>query len=253
MPHWAIRARKTPIARAATARARPNVAVTACATKTPTVHTVTAAKTPSTAATRAFRSMGAKDSALQPPQIVERGELAAITFGRPTPAHAHASGRPRATRYASCVSSPYRAPVPVLPDPYAAAWRDLRRRRALACVSKVVFLLVGPFTLQGWGLLGPVVVILLGAAYGGAYAHLQQFSCPRCGRDFLGRKKSSWPFASRCAGCRISRGAPKELAADQDVYPPSAPATVRPASAPASAVPESPDDDPEVTGGVGAP
>jgi hypothetical protein len=127
--------------------------------------------------------------------------------------------------------SPYREPAeipqeperkkePAPPDPYAAAWRDLRRRRTRLGVAFIgaipAFLLIVIAFLNGAvvGLVGiPIGVLVIGL-----WLHVSSFACPSCSAPFH-------PFLPQqlnesCTACGVTIGAtfasvqsPKQLAA----------------------------------------
>jgi hypothetical protein len=105
--------------------------------------------------------------------------------------------------------SPYRAPVPSPPDPYEAAWSDLRRRRkwligCLVGLGMAYLLRVR----SGLGFVStPVVVMTLVTIVASIYG--ESFRCPSCGERFCRRSLFHNGFTRRCLHCRIAMGTPK--------------------------------------------
>lgn len=127
-------------------------------------------------------------------------------------------------------AEPYRAPMPIEPDPYAAAWRDLRRRQrvgkaAVIFSAPLFFLSAGVWLhIQAgihnavmcdptpcldaalllrdeadavWPLLWlPAVIWAIASLY------RRNFRCPHCERRFAVRQRE-------CAHCGIAIGTPK--------------------------------------------
>jgi hypothetical protein len=90
---------------------------------------------------------------------------------------------------------PYRAPLPIEPDPYMVAWADLRKRRRVERVTLVVggcvwalvvilkvfgldFLEVRPG--QTGLLLGHLLLVSFAVAAGWVGIAHSEFRCPRC-------------------------------------------------------------------------
>ncbi len=103
------------------------------------------------------------------------------------------------------VDQPYRAPLPVEPDPYAIAWTDLRRRRKWTWAA-VVSLLIAISLQDALGSLPCIValgvVLLLGQ-------WLQVFRCPRCRDRGEARTQTFWWFSRACGHCGVDVGTPK--------------------------------------------
>jgi hypothetical protein len=103
---------------------------------------------------------------------------------------------------------PYRAPIPVPPDPYLAAWADLKRRHLspfvlVLCVGAVVM-----FFSHG----SPKWPAILAVCLAGIPFASLRFRCPHCGERMLrvwGLRNDDWV---RCRNCGIAVGTPKALA-----------------------------------------
>jgi hypothetical protein len=102
---------------------------------------------------------------------------------------------------------------------YAAAWRELRRRRRLTWVlflgyipgvAALCFLVGAPVTRMGGSKQGEVacavIALLWILAFAAAAIRLTFFRCPRCHRIF----HSTWwrhnPFARNCLHCGLAQG-----------------------------------------------
>jgi hypothetical protein len=124
--------------------------------------------------------------------------------------------------------APYRAPLPVPPDPYAVAWADLRRRRVWTFVFMIAYLVTllgvfyatrlhlpgsGPASVA-WGLLSAVSSFLYPT---------HRFRCPHCGH-----KEAVW---KKCSACGIRVGTPKSAVVEA-----AKPRVGAPAEQPAAAV-----------------
>lgn len=102
---------------------------------------------------------------------------------------------------------PYRAPLPIEVDPYAAAWATLRRRRAWSAGFLVAYFVVSwtcefvphlTRALPVWVTAGVVGFVFL-------LPHAR-FRCPHCRR-----KGAMW---NQCAGCGIEVGTPRSVAVE---------------------------------------
>jgi hypothetical protein len=108
---------------------------------------------------------------------------------------------------------PYRAALPVEPDPYPKAWANVRRRKRVYYAS-VLFALVSIFGLCPTALVNqlfggeigpnvvaffvaPLVLVLVADGW------LSAVPCPRCGT------RNVWRRRTTCCGCRIPVGMPK--------------------------------------------
>jgi hypothetical protein len=105
---------------------------------------------------------------------------------------------------------PYRAPLPVPPDPYLVAWREVQRRKraskvgALLCLvwmsgllfAGVVWNVLLPLSSAAWIVPAFIVFVALGRWVSGV-------SCPHCGAEGVWNKKAA------CEGCGIKIGTPK--------------------------------------------
>jgi hypothetical protein len=114
--------------------------------------------------------------------------------------------------------TPYRAPLPIPPDPYEKAWDDVRRRRRLATIAHVPWLTAFGLTiaLQSFG--SYVVTGGLFAVGWAAMIHDGLFRCPRCSHYFkrtAARGRLSFD-SSRCAWCGIQIGTPKAAVAEAE-------------------------------------
>jgi hypothetical protein len=125
------------------------------------------------------------------------------------------------TSYASAVfDAPYRAPLPVEPDPYLVAWADLRRRRRSAAgafgPSLAASLFAVVFTMPA--LLG-VAAVLFGASWV-AWRYLSAFRCPSCSHSFvhgrLRRHERGWSDR-QCGYCGIAIGTPKSAVVELEM------------------------------------
>ena len=108
------------------------------------------------------------------------------------------------------MADPYRAPVPIPPDPYLRAWSDLRRRRAgLAAGAVVLGVAAFMHSKHMIGLGAPVLVV--GLVTGLLSILCESFHCPRCAETFC-RKGMFFhnAFARRCLHCGIKVGTPKD-------------------------------------------
>jgi len=96
--------------------------------------------------------------------------------------------------------------VPIPPDPYVAAWADLKRRR-LWVVGSVVWLLVAITMSRGATGHPSVGTLVLTLATIALSIRSERFRCPRCA-DLFCRK--GWffhnGFARRCLHCGIKVG-----------------------------------------------
>ena len=111
---------------------------------------------------------------------------------------------------------PCGAPLPELPDPYAAAWADLHRRRLALhilyypCAPLIglgsIFLLCR-LRLAGLVLLVPSWVIIITAQ-----TYVSAFRCPRCEHHFRGRRADPVFWSNACHFCRLVVGTPKSAA-----------------------------------------
>jgi hypothetical protein len=128
-----------------------------------------------------------------------------------------------------CVSKPpYRAPIPLQPDPYRVAWAELRRRRRFYWLSYVLVAapFVAPIVLRHFApcgclegqisaahlrhvVLGSFLVCAAGFL---AAVHYQALvRCPRCGNRFgVKRWVAEYPRED-CLHCGIAVGTPKSV------------------------------------------
>jgi hypothetical protein len=118
---------------------------------------------------------------------------------------------------------PYRAPLPVPPDPYRKAWASWRWRRTLMASSGVVAILLSIGVVAAFILMKGHALTCLGAlgfsilACGMLSRPAQLFRCPRCGEMFLRVRKDAVTRVDllKCAHCGITSGTPKsEVEAD---------------------------------------
>jgi hypothetical protein len=114
---------------------------------------------------------------------------------------------------------PYRAPIPIPPDPYVAAWADLRRRMRLSERAQWAFwiyaipmvIAVRVFHVHFWpsprawavpAILASLVISL----------RVRAFRCPHCRRHSAWAKRS-WlngpKRQDKCVHCGIAIGTPK--------------------------------------------
>jgi hypothetical protein len=114
---------------------------------------------------------------------------------------------------------PYRAPLPVAPDPYMVAWESMRQRQqwaegaslATGLVTGAMFLLwvvpgglsPGRF-LATWALFMCGIILSQGSA--------RRLRCPHCGSRWRAREGSS-----ECARCGIKIGTPKSAAIEAEM------------------------------------
>jgi hypothetical protein len=136
--------------------------------------------------------------------------------------------------------APYRAPLPIPPDPYLIAWRDLRRRRVIGWTAFVggppLFLLLLAFLLHVQMAIhdatycdpGACVpprevppLLLLEAevavralwlppvVWVAACLYRWHFRCPHCGLRYA----TGW---RACGGCRIRIGTPKSAVVEAE-------------------------------------
>jgi hypothetical protein len=112
---------------------------------------------------------------------------------------------------------PYRAPLPIEPDPYLSAWRDLRRRRAWSAAIVLAYfaLTVDPVP-KSDGAGGKAVVWTLGLVVVLFLLPHNRFRCPHCGR-----KGPIW--WKRCRECGITVGTPKSAAVQAEKRSTTAP------------------------------
>jgi hypothetical protein len=105
-------------------------------------------------------------------------------------------------------NEPYRAPPPAPPDPYAAAWAELRRRERVqlrilfvgaAYAALCVACMERRALLVGAALFASAVIV--------AAVHTASFCCPRC-HDLLGVGRNL-RGSRRCLRCGIAIGTPK--------------------------------------------
>jgi hypothetical protein len=130
---------------------------------------------------------------------------------------------------------PYRAPLPIKPDPYMVAWADLRRRRIIGWVAfglNVLLVLLLSRSLlhvqteigDAWGcdpwpcyyLLPDLLrerAVVLGAMcvpigiWVAASIYRRTFRCPHCGRRFSTKRRG-------CGHCGVRVGTPKSDVVD---------------------------------------
>jgi hypothetical protein len=106
-------------------------------------------------------------------------------------------------------SDPYRVAPPQPPDPYLAAWADLRRRRIAARVSAASSLLGCAFAFRLPIQLVYVVLVVMAAALVATFRHTT-FPCPRCSEFFSPWRRSP----TRCVHCGIAVGTPAPSPSD---------------------------------------
>jgi hypothetical protein len=108
-------------------------------------------------------------------------------------------------------AAPYRAAPPLPPDPYVAAWADLRRRRMVALALFLLFLpamAIATCFLRGRQLTDvfwPLAMICLIARL-----RATLFPCPRCGGSFGFKPftRSRAILQRNCLHCGIAVGTP---------------------------------------------
>jgi hypothetical protein len=104
---------------------------------------------------------------------------------------------------------PYRAPVPIPPDPYLRAWSDLGRRRA--CLAACVVALGAAAFLHSKQMIGlGTPVMMVGLVTVALSIYCESFHCPHCSEQFCRKGIFHNAFARRCLHCRIKVGTPKE-------------------------------------------
>jgi hypothetical protein len=104
---------------------------------------------------------------------------------------------------------PYRAPVPIPPDPYLRAWSDLRRRRVCFSAGMAALLAAALLHSKQMVSLGtPVLVVGVVTILLSIYC--ESFHCPHCSEQFCRRGLARNPFSRRCLHCRIKVGTPKD-------------------------------------------
>ena len=126
---------------------------------------------------------------------------------------------------------PYRAPIPVPPDPYLLAWRRHLRRRVVAFAAFFLPNLgLASFALWYQRFVGPVppafLWVFLGSfalSAGSLVWILAGLRCPHCGNRFLtGNDRAPPPGYRRgrtCLHCGIKVGTPKSLAVPSRIAP----------------------------------
>jgi hypothetical protein len=115
-------------------------------------------------------------------------------------------------------AQPYREPVPPRPDPYAAAWVLVKRRRRLARVAYgAVFVVIASAMVGGLSPTGqelPLALVVLLAAAGVIVIWSCQptLPCPRCAAPFFGRSIRQIGLWEQCGQCGIQVDTTKETA-----------------------------------------
>jgi hypothetical protein len=121
-----------------------------------------------------------------------------------------------AASYAVRVSDgPFRVPAPrppPKPDPYLAAWRDVRRRRIAQVVCLLVLLPVGVLSaclaIPRLGDRAVYVEVLVDGLFMVALVWLGEFRCPKCRNDFEARPRALIGAPPQCKHCGIAIGTP---------------------------------------------
>jgi hypothetical protein len=117
------------------------------------------------------------------------------------------------------VEQPYRAPIPLQPDPYLVAWADYRWRRRVVFALYALWIpaagMVLVMALAGAISFAAAFVYLFASVLATVYAG--RFECPHCHGRFAPRR--SRPGA--CRQCGVLVGAPKSavLAAEKWAQP----------------------------------
>jgi hypothetical protein len=124
----------------------------------------------------------------------------------------------RATLW-SVPDEPYRAPLPVPPDPYAAAWAAIRRRQRVAWAGGPIGVFLGIASVHWLGNAAPLVGLPLTAVILIASGLAAEVRCPHCGGSFFTRRRG-YPVLSatqrNCASCGIERGTPKSAVVEAE-------------------------------------
>jgi predicted RNA-binding Zn-ribbon protein involved in translation (DUF1610 family) len=121
------------------------------------------------------------------------------------------------TRYAPLVpNEPYRAPLPIPPDPYAKPWARLKRLRLCALASLLAMFSAVTFGL--WtgahpGIFLVVLLLSLLAALAPA-SRISAFTCPHCGNAWRWAREKV--ISHRCGHCGIKVGTPKSTVDDAE-------------------------------------
>jgi hypothetical protein len=101
---------------------------------------------------------------------------------------------------------PYRAPVPVPLDPYAASWADLKRRR-LWVVGGVVWLVVAVLMSSRPKGHPSLTTVVMTFALIALSMWAERFRCPRCAERFC---RKGWffhnGFTRHCLHCGLKVG-----------------------------------------------
>lgn len=104
---------------------------------------------------------------------------------------------------------PYRHPTATPPDPWLAAWRDLRGRRRLAYLAGapfLIFMVVALVLRSHWEALWALLALLATMA---ANLRAIAFRCPRCSERFTMRGKRRRSFNASCDHCGLEIGTPR--------------------------------------------
>jgi hypothetical protein len=106
---------------------------------------------------------------------------------------------------------PYRAPIPVQPDPYLAAWRKLKWRVRWSRAGMVIVFSAPMLRLflPGISWLPLLAVQLCGSLFSAAFT---RFTCPHCKEPMLRFWEARADDWKRCRHCGIAVGTPKALA-----------------------------------------
>jgi len=101
--------------------------------------------------------------------------------------------------------------------PYAAAWKDFKRRQRINWILWIGYLPVGGLAIWIGSLVGSdipafIIVIPWFCAIPVAWIYLLSFRCPRCSRLFFFRFGAAWqnPIRLRCVHCGLPSGTPND-------------------------------------------
>jgi hypothetical protein len=112
------------------------------------------------------------------------------------------------------VPTPYRVPPPIEPDPYAEAWKTVRRSRRVTWFTFLGWVPVGGLIMAtvtrlfGDGA-APFVAMLMGAWLLFTVLSLMKAQCPRCAKPLLRTRTYGNPLSRKCLHCGLAIGTAK--------------------------------------------